>query len=67
MIERRKQAKGKMYATYARTRKGKEMEKEYTALRKEIKKSVRRDHRAYADRIANEAQVAANQGVCSML
>ena len=42
----------------------------YAALSKEIKKSVRRDHRAYADRIANEAEVAANQGnirVCSML
>ena len=38
------------------------MEKEYAALSKEIKKSGRRDHRAYADRIANEAQVAANQG-----
>jgi len=45
-----------------RTRKGKELEKEYAALNKEIKKSVRRDHRAYADRIANEAQAAANQG-----
>jgi len=38
------------------------LEKEYAALSKEIKKSVRRDHRVYADRIANEAQVAANQG-----
>jgi len=62
MIERRKQTKGKMCATYARTRKGKELEKEYAALCKEIKKSVRRDHRAYADRIVDEAQVAANQG-----
>jgi hypothetical protein len=62
MIERRKQAKGKMCATYARTRKGKELQKEYAALSKEIKKSVRRDHRAYADRIVNEAQVAAKQG-----
>jgi len=62
MIERRKQVKGKLCATYARTRKGKELEKEYAALSKEIKKSVRRDHRAYADRIANEAQVATNQG-----
>ena len=62
MIERRTQAKGKMCATYARTRKGNELEKEYAALSKEIKKSVRRDDRAYADRIANEAQVAANHG-----
>jgi len=70
MIERRKQMKGKICATYARTRKGKELEKEYVALSKEIKKSFRRDHRAYTDGIANEAQVAANQGnikVCSML
>jgi len=62
MIERRKQAKGKLCATYARTRKGKDLEKEYAALSKEIKKSVRRNHRAYAVRIANEAQVAADQG-----
>jgi ubiquinone biosynthesis protein UbiJ len=38
------------------------LEKQYAALCKEIKKSVRRDHRAYADRIADEAQAAANQG-----
>jgi hypothetical protein len=44
MTERRKQAKGKLCATYARTRKGKELEKEYSARSKEIKKSVRRDH-----------------------
>jgi len=62
LIERRKQVKGKMCATYARSRKGKELEKEYVALSKEIKGSARRDHRAYADRIANEAQAAANQG-----
>jgi len=42
--------------------KARSWEKEYAALSKEIKKSVRRDQRAYADRIANEAQVAANQG-----
>ena len=36
--------------------------KEYAVLNKEIKKNTRRDHRAYADRIANEAQVAADQG-----
>jgi len=53
MIERRKQAKGKLCATHARTRRDKELEKEYVALSKVIKKSVRRDHRAYADRIAN--------------
>jgi hypothetical protein len=44
MIERRKQTKGKLCATYARTRKGKELEKEYAALSKEIKKNVRKDH-----------------------
>ena len=54
--------KGKICATYARTRKGKELEKEYEALSKEIKKSARRDHRAYTERIANKAQNAANQG-----
>jgi hypothetical protein len=62
MMERRKQTKGKMWTTNARTRKGKELEKEYVTLSKEIKKSVRRDHRAYADSTANKAQVAANQG-----
>ena len=31
-------------------------------MSKEIKKSVRRDHRVYTDRNANEAQVAADQG-----
>jgi len=51
-----------MCATYARSRKGKELEKEYVALSKEIKKSVKRDHRAYVDRIAIEAQLATNQG-----
>ena len=61
MTERRKQTKGKLCATYARTRKGKELEKEYAALSKEIKKNVRKDHRDYADKIANEAQEAANQ------
>ena len=54
MIERRKQVKGRLCATYARTRKGKELEKEYAVVNKEIKKNTRRDHRAYADRIANE-------------
>jgi hypothetical protein len=43
MIERRKQRKGKMCATYARTRKGKELEKEYASLCKEVKKRVRRE------------------------
>jgi len=62
MIERRKQTKGKLCATYARTRKGKELEKEYAALSKEIKRNVRKDHRAYADKIVSEAQEAANQG-----
>ena len=37
MIERRKIMKGKICATFARTRKGKELEKEYEALSKEIK------------------------------
>ena len=62
MTERRKQMKGKICATYARTRKGKELEKKYVAFSKEIKKSVKRDHRAYMDGITNEAQVATNQG-----
>jgi len=44
MIERRKQTKGKLCATYARTRKGKELEKEYAALSKEIKKNARKGH-----------------------
>ena len=39
MIQRRKQTKGKMCATYVRTRKGKELEKEYAGLCKEIKQS----------------------------
>jgi len=38
------------------------LEKEYAVLNKEIKKYTRRDHRAYVDRIINEAQVAADQG-----
>jgi len=62
MIERSKQTKGKLCATYAPTRKGKELEKEYAALSKEIKKNIRKDHRAYVDKIASEAQEAANQG-----
>jgi len=44
MIERRKLTKDKLCATYAGTRKGKELEKEYAALSKEIKKNVRKDH-----------------------
>jgi hypothetical protein len=42
MVERRKQMKGKMCATYARTKKGKELEKEFVALSKEIKKCQER-------------------------
>ena len=61
-MEIRKQTKDKLCATYARTRKGKELEKEYAALSKEIKRNVRKDHRAYADKIVSEAQEAANQG-----
>ena len=38
------------------------MEKEYAALSKEVNRSTRRDYRAYVDSIANEAQIAANQG-----
>jgi len=38
MTERRKQTKGKLCATYAQTRKGEELEKEYAAPSKEIKK-----------------------------
>ena len=37
MIERRKIMKGKICETFVRTRKGKELEKEYEALSKEIK------------------------------
>jgi len=55
MIKRRKQTKGKLCATYAQTRKGKELEKEYATLSKEIKRNVRKDDRAYVDKIANEA------------
>jgi hypothetical protein len=32
MIDRRKQMKGRICAAYARTRKGKELEKEYAAI-----------------------------------
>ena len=42
--------------------KGKELEKEYAALSKEVNRSTKRDYRAYMDSIANEAQIAANQG-----
>ena len=62
MIERRKQVKGRISVAHARTRKGKEMEKEYAALSKEVNRSTRRDYGAYVDSIANEAQIAANQG-----
>jgi hypothetical protein len=62
MIERRKQMKGRICAVDARTRKGKELEKEYAALSKEVNKCARRDYRVYVDSIANEAQIAANQG-----
>jgi len=62
MIERMKQMKGRICAVHARTRKGKELEKEYTALSKEVKKCARRDYRVYVDSTANEAQIAANQG-----
>jgi hypothetical protein len=31
-------------------------------LSKEVNKSVRKDHQAYIDSIANDAQIAANQG-----
>ena len=54
--------KGRMCAVHARSRKGKELEKVYTALSKEVNKSVRKDYRAYVNYTANEAQVAANQG-----
>jgi hypothetical protein len=61
MIERRNQMKGRICAVHTRTRKRKELEKEYAALCKEVNKSVRKDYRAYVDSITNEAQVAANQ------
>jgi regulator of replication initiation timing len=62
MIERRNQMKGKSCAVCARTRKRKELEKQYAAFSKGVNKSVRRNYRAYVDSIGNEAQVAANQG-----
>jgi len=62
MIERRKQMKGRICVVPSRTRKGKELEKEYAALSKEVNKCARRDYRVYVDGIANEAQIAANQG-----
>jgi hypothetical protein len=40
LIERRKQMKGRIYAVHKRTRKGKEMEKEYAALSKELNRST---------------------------
>jgi hypothetical protein len=62
MIERRKPMKHRICALYAGTRKRKELEKEYAALSKEVNKSVRKDYRAYINNIANEAQIATNQG-----
>ena len=62
VIERRKQMKGRIGAVHVRTRKRKELENEYAALRKEVNRTTRRDYRAYVDSIANEAQIAANQG-----
>ena len=62
MIERRKQMKGRICAVHARTRKGKELEKEYAALSKEVNKCARRNYRVYVDSIANGAQMVANQG-----
>ena len=54
--------KGRISAAHARTRKGTGLEKEYAALSKEVNRSTRKDYRAYVDSIANEAQIAANQG-----
>jgi hypothetical protein len=62
MIERRNKMKGRICAVHARTRKRKELEKEYAALSKEVNKSVRKDYGADVDSIANEAQITANQG-----
>jgi len=62
MIERQKQMKGRICAVHARTKKGKELEKEYAALSKEVNKCPRRNYRVYVDSIANGAQLAANQG-----
>jgi hypothetical protein len=62
MIERRKQMKDRICAMHARTRKGKETEKEHAALSKAVNRSTRRDYRTYVDSIANEAQTAPNQG-----
>ena len=54
--------KVRISAAHARTRKGTGLEKEYAALSKEVNRSTRKDYRAYVDSIANEAQIAANQG-----
>ena len=54
MTERRKQTKGKLRATNARTRKGRELEKQYAALSKEIKKSARRQSKIYINLLAPE-------------
>jgi hypothetical protein len=43
MIKRRNQMKSRICAAHARTRKQKELDEEYAALRKEINKSVRKD------------------------
>jgi hypothetical protein len=56
MIDRRNQMEGRICAVQARTRKRKELKKEYAALSKEVNKSVRRDCRAYVDSIANETK-----------
>jgi len=42
--------------------KARRWEKNMQALSKEVKKNVRKDHRAYADKIESEAEEAANQG-----
>ena len=54
--------KGRICAVHKRTSKGKELEKEYAALSKEVNRSTRRDYRTYVDSIADQAQTAANQG-----
>lgn len=59
-IEGRKQLKQQLLQCQTHTTRYDELRLSYTNLRKEIKKSVRKDKRSWADGIATEAQQAAN-------
>jgi hypothetical protein len=61
IIDKRKQVKIKMSGLY-NTRKGKEVEKEYASLDKELKKLIQRDHRRYMDSVGSKAQSGADLG-----